>query len=394
MISRVKRPAWLLVAIPMFAVGWGANQFSPMLVVYRDELGLSDETRALLFGVYAVGLIPGLLLGGRASDRRGRRQVVVPFVLLSPIATLALVLFREEVVGLAAGRTLAGVCSGVVFGAATAWVRELSIGEATGVAARRAAVALTCGFAIGPLVASVVAEYAAHPLWVPYLPHLALGAAAGLLILPAREPEVARSGTVHRRLVPTACRSPRFARTVAIVAPWVFASASIPFAVLPGEVGGDSGGAILLAGVAGSLALLTGVAIQPVARRLEDRRALAAGAVGLLATAVGLGVGVVALAEESRALVMLSAPLFGIGYGCVLISGLRETERIADPAELGATVSVFYALTYVGFATPYVVGFLNGPLGNGGALAVLAGVGLATLAVSAPATVQPVGARD
>ena len=385
MISWVKRAAWPSVAVSMFAVGWGANQFAPMLVVYRDELGLSDRTRALLFGVYAVGLIPGLLLGGRASDRRGRRRVVVPFVLLSPIATLVLVLFREEVVGLAAGRMLAGVCSGVVFGAATAWLRELSIGEAAGVAARRAAVALTCGFAIGPLVASVVAEYAAHPLWVPYLPHLALGAAAALLILPAREPEVERSGAVRRRLVPTACRSPRFARTVAIVAPWVFASASIPFAVLPGEMGGDSAGAILLAGVAGSLALLTGVAIQPVARRLEDRRALAAGAVGLLATAVGLGVGVVALTDENRALVMLSAPLFGIGYGCVLISGLRETERIADPAELGATVSVFYALTYVGFATPYLVGLLNAPLGNGGALASLAVVALGTLALSASA---------
>lgn len=392
MMSWVKRGAWLLVAISMFAVGWGSNQFSPMLVVYRDELGLSDETRALLFGVYAVGLIPGLLLGGRASDRRGRRRVVVPFVLLSPIATLVLVLFRAEVVGLAAGRMLAGVCSGVVFGAATAWVRELSVGEAAGVAARRAAVALTCGFAIGPLVASVVAEYAPHPLWVPYLPHLALGAAAALLILPTREPEVERSGAVQRGFVPTACRSPRFARTVAIVAPWVFASASIPFAVLPGEVGGDSGGAILLAGAAGSLALLTGVAIQPAARRLEDRRALAAGAVGLIATVVGLGVGVVALADESRALVMLSAPLFGIGYGCVLISGLRETERIADPAELGATVSVFYALTYIGFATPYLVGLLNGPLGNGGALAALAGVGLGTLALSAGAD-HPAGSQ-
>jgi len=32
---------WQRVVIAMFAVAWGANQFSPMLVVYRDELGLS-----------------------------------------------------------------------------------------------------------------------------------------------------------------------------------------------------------------------------------------------------------------------------------------------------------------------------------------------------------------
>lgn len=373
------RAPWQRVALAMFAVGWGANQFSPMLVVYHDELGLSEQTLAILFGVYAAGLIPGLLLGGRASDRRGRRRAVVPFVLLSPIATLLLVLFRHEVAGLTVGRTLAGVCSGVVFGAATAWVRELSAGAPEGVAARRAAIALTCGFGLGPLAASIVADTAAHPLWVPYLPHLALGAAAAVLVLAAPDPAVVRDRAVQRTLVPAVCRSPRFLRTIVVVAPWVFASASIPFAVLPTAVGG---GSALLAGVAGAGALLTGVAVQPLARRLEDRRALAAGALGLVATAAGLGVGVLALEASSHALVLASAPLFGVGYGCVLISGLRETERVADPAELGATVSVFYALTYIGFATPYVVGVLNVPLGDEGALAVLAAAALASLAAS------------
>jgi MFS family permease len=60
---------WRRVALAMFAVGWGANQFSSMLVVYRDELGLGAGTLAALFGVYALGLVPGLLLGGPASDR-------------------------------------------------------------------------------------------------------------------------------------------------------------------------------------------------------------------------------------------------------------------------------------------------------------------------------------
>lgn len=369
----------------MFAVGWGANQFSPMLVVYRDELDLSDQTRALLFGVYAAGLIPGLLLGGSASDRHGRRAVVLPFVVLSPIATLLLVLFRHDIAGLAAGRTLAGVCSGVVFGAATAWVRELSSGEAEGVAAKRAAIALTCGFAIGPLVASIIAEVAAHPLWVPYVPHLILGTLAALLLLPAPEPDRYRVNT-PRLHIPAVCRTPRFTLTVVIVAPWVFASASIPLAVLPTEIGGGSGGAVLLAGVAGATALLTGVAIQPVARELEDARPLAAGAGGLMAMAAGLVVGILALNVSERVLVLLSAPLFGVAYGCVLISGLRETQRIADPGELGATVSVFYALTYVGFATPYLLGVLNGPLGEQGAFVALGGVALLSLAVSTQAS--------
>ena len=55
-----------------------------MLLAYGHELGMSTQTRALLFGLYAVGLIPALLVGGAASDRWGRRAVVLPFVALSP----------------------------------------------------------------------------------------------------------------------------------------------------------------------------------------------------------------------------------------------------------------------------------------------------------------------
>lgn len=42
-----------------------------------------------------------------------------------------------------------------------------------------------------------------------------------------------------------------------------------------------------------------------------------------------------------------------------------------------------YALSYLGFATPYVTDVLNGAFGDRGAFAVLAGLALACLAVSA-----------
>src|SRR5436189_126008 len=85
----------------MFAVGFGANQFTPMLVVYKHELALSAGTQDALFGVYAIGLVPGLLLGGRASDRFGRRPLVLGF------AALGLVMPARE--------TLATRASGPLF---------------------------------------------------------------------------------------------------------------------------------------------------------------------------------------------------------------------------------------------------------------------------------------
>ena len=193
-VSRRSPHAWMRIAFAMFAVGWGANQFSPMLIVYRHELRLTAGEVAGLFLVYALTLIPGLLIGGPASDRFGRRPVVWPFVALSPLATLLLVLGPRSLAMIAVGRALAGLCSGVVFGAATAWVQEVSPDE--GLSVRRSALALTGGFGLGPVMAAGLAQWVSDPLVVPYLPHLVIGAAAAAVL--AGTPEGApasRNGT-------------------------------------------------------------------------------------------------------------------------------------------------------------------------------------------------------
>ena len=143
----------------MFSVGWGANQFSSLLVAYRDELEMSAQTRAFLFGVYAVGLVPALLVGGAASDRWGRRAVVLPFVVLSPLATVLLIVEHDSVPGLAVARLLAGACSGVVFAAASAWVAELwPSTRPPAPRPRGQRSSLSAGFGLGPLVAGLIGE--------------------------------------------------------------------------------------------------------------------------------------------------------------------------------------------------------------------------------------------
>lgn len=368
---------WRRVALAMFAVGWGANQFSSMLVVYRDELGLGAGTLAALFGVYALGLVPGLLVGGPASDRYGRRPLLLVFVALSPVATLGLVLGRHGAEGLALARLLAGACSGVVFAAGSAWMQELSAGTPVGTGARRAAVALTAGFGSGPVVAALLAQWVGHPLVVPYLPHLVLGVVA-IAGLPGAH-ETVRGGAGRVRLtLPAAVRTARFGRVVAPTAPWVFASAAISFAVLPGRVGHV---AVAVSGLVTGLTLGTGVAVQPFARRLEDRHPLRAGQLGLGLAAAGTLLGALAVREQALGLVLAAALPLGAAYGLCLVSGLRESERLARPDERGATLAVFYALTYVGFAAPYLLAALAHRTGDAGALAVVAGAAALTAVV-------------
>jgi len=381
-VARRSPRAWMRIAFAMFAVGWGANQFSPMLIVYRHELRLTAGEVAGLFLVYALTLIPGLLIGGPASDRFGRRPVVWPFVALSPLATLLLVLGPRSLAMIAVGRALAGLCSGVVFGAATAWVQEVSPDE--GLSVRRSALALTGGFGLGPVVAAGLAQWVSDPLVVPYLPHLVIGAAAAAVLAGTPEGAASRSSArvrpvaTERRWPPAAVRTRQFWLAVAPGSPLVFGSVALAIVVLPEEV---TSARTLSAGFAGLMTVLSfaaGVAVQPFARRLRDM--LAGVVAGLVCAAAGCAVGIAAVASGDRVLAGVAAVFLGLAYGLCLVSGLRQAEHMASPDERGAVIACYYAVAYLGFAVPYLAAGLGALAGKSGAFVALTAI-IAALAL-------------
>jgi MFS family permease len=422
-VTDIRRSAtnWRRVGFAMFAVAWGANQFSPLLIVYRHDLRLGAGVLAGLFGVYAAALIPGLLIGGPVSDRVGRRPVVIPFVAASPVATLLLMIGPRSLPVIVAGRALAGLCSGVVFGSATAWVQELSDDPA--VSARRSAVALCAGFGLGPAAASMLAQWAGDPLVLPYLPHLVIGVAGVAVVWRAPEtggaqahgpaqarvhgPTSARAQAdgrpsaraqargrasaraqargrasaraqargragIARRWLPRAVRTRRFWLAVAPAAPWVFGSATLAFVVLPQEVTSAGRLSVGFAGLVTTVTVGGGLAVQPLARRLEGRRRLAGNVAGLGCMVAGSVLAIAAVTTSDRAIAIACAVLFGGTYGLCLVSGLRESERLADRREHGAVVACFYVLTYVGFAGAYLADGLNAVIGRAGTFVALA----------------------
>lgn len=381
--------AWIPVAVAMFAIGWGANQFVSLLVAYRRDEGLSAVDVSALVGVYALGLIPALLVLGPVSDARGRGPVLRAAAVLSVLATGVLLL--DHLWALYAGRLLAGVASGAAFAAGSAWVRELS-GPAwdpttvPGTGARRAATALSAGFGLGPLVAGLVAQWAPHPLTVAYLPHLVLALAVlGPLwrapeTVPRRDTRVPLRTAVRVRSV----AHPRFRRLVVPVAPWVFTAATVSLAVLPGLLAEGGGAAaeyaVAVNAVVAGLTLGTGVLVQPLARRLAAQNTRPAARLGTAAVLVGLLVAVGYALHPTPWLLVPTALLLGAGYGCCLVAGLLETQRVAAPHELAGLTGVFYALTYLGFAAPLVLAALTSVAPYPVLLAALAGVAALTLA--------------
>jgi hypothetical protein len=369
----------------MFAVGWGANQFSSLLLAYKLHRGLSGGTGDALFGVYALGLIPALLLLGPISDARGRRLITCGAGALSGVATCALIAGEHSLALLYLGRLFAGAASGAAFAAGTAWVKELSVPPHDMTAdaeagARRAAIAISAGFGLGPLVAGLLAQWAPDPLLVAYLPHLAVVA---LILAPGlRAPETvpATNRNATRSVLVASAFTPRFRRVVSPAAPWVFVAPSVAFAVLPAMVATELGHfQIGFAALTAALTLATGVLIQPLARRIDRAQPGRGLITGLVAVLAGLALAALAVAVGSWPLALPADMLLGGGYGLCLVSGLLEVQALAAPGELASLTAIFYALTYVGFAAPIAIAELEHLMRP--AVVLLTGVGLLTLVV-------------
>jgi hypothetical protein len=93
------------------------------------------------------------------------------------------------------------------------------------------------------------------------------------------------------------------------------------------------------------------------------------------------------VATSDRVVAGAAAVLFGLAYGLCLVSGLRQAEHLANPAERGAVIACYYALAYLGFAAPYLVDGLSALVGKTGAFvaltAIIAGLTLWTAGYAA-----------
>lgn len=385
------QPGWAAAAFAVFACGWGGNQFTPLLVMYR-EAGWSVLTVDALLGAYVVGLVPGLLCAGVLSQRYGRKPVMLAGTVASLVASLLLAV--GGVPAIAAGRFVTGVGVAVAMAVGSTWVTELSVRSGDGAAAgtRRGALWLTLGFGLGAGVAGALAQWGPSPWHLPYLVHagLALLALPPLLRLPETRGIVPgtgpRSGAAARlrgpRLGPV--RHPRFLRVIAPMAPWIFGSAGVAYAILPQLVGERLG----TWGLAYSTLLTVctlgaGALVQPVAKRLDRSTSARGVLIGMVLMSCGLAVSALAAVVRSPATALVAAIVLGAAYGIAVVSGLLELQRMVVPSDLAAMTGVYYALAYLGFLLPSILALLSGVASYPvllAALVVLAAAGTATIA--------------
>ncbi|OBG89501.1 MFS transporter permease [Mycobacterium sp. NS-7484] len=365
--TRHRMSPWLAVAIAVFCIGWGGNQFTPLLIAYAQHSGYTRVDVDILLGAYVLGLIPGLLIASTLSDRHGRRNVMAAGVISAALGSVVLAIGDYwGFPALFVGRLFSGVAVGIAMAVGSAWIAELSRppydDASAGAGARRASICLSLGFGVGPLCAGLLTVYAPLPLVLTYLVHAAL--CVPVLWAVWNRTVETRDRTTSRPFldglkVPAAGHR-RFLHVVVPMAPWIFGSAAIAYAVVPALVADRLGSWALLYTV--GLTVLTlgcGVLIQPVARRLDDVSSSRAVVVSMALMALGIFAAVATAVTRSAVIAALVAMLLGSAYGIAIVSGLLEIQRIAPPDELAGISGVYYSLAYLGFLLPAVLAALE-----------------------------------
>ncbi|MCD7101065.1 MFS transporter [Pseudoclavibacter sp. 13-3] len=405
-----KRPDWLAAAGVLFAVAWGGNEFTPLLAMYRIHEHMSAQSVNVLLGAYVLGIIPALLIGGPLSDLRGRRPLMHLAPALSIAGSLLLMFGGESHMLLFVGRIFSGLALGLVMAVGSSWIKELSMrpysttGDA-GAGARRATMALTVGFALGAVVAALLAQFTPIPEIAPYAVNIVLTGLLWLLLLGTPETNASITGiplggdrnaatasapaprheSLRDALRLKEAVSPRFLLVVLPMAPWVFGAAASAYAVLPSLVMDQVPGfEVAFAGILCFVALTFGVLSQQLARKFIKPHSQRAIASAMCAVIVGVLIAALSAFTHSMVITIIAAAALGFAYGLLLIAGLQETQRNARPEHLGGMVGVYYSLTYLGFFIPAILSALA-PMISYGAMflggAVIAAVSVVLIVV-------------
>ena len=375
------------VAYIFAVVMMGTTMPTPLYPTMSAAFGFGSAATTVLFAVYAVGVVAGLVVFGNLSDTLGRRPVLALALVLSVVSALLFLVAGlptdgagpdatgGSTVGLVlmyAGRVLSGFAAGIFTGTGTVTVMENAPAGRATLAAAVATAANIGGLGLGILVSGCVAAMVATPLTWPFIVHAVMLAVAGLL-LPGVRDRVVRDrshGWLPRPQVPgvpVSVRSLFVASVPVVVAGYtvcgVFSSLVPNF--MDHELGIRSPATVAL--VTAALFVASAVA-QIVLRDLRDRVLVVTGSVLLIVCAV---TAIVALSADSLVLLLVASVCGGVGQGLTFMTGMRAMTSQVPAEQRTAVTTSYFIVGYIALAVPAMLaGFLTVPLGLVGSTTV------------------------
>jgi predicted MFS family arabinose efflux permease len=365
--------AWTwLAAWPIASVFMLANVAAPLYVVWQAEFGFSKGTLTAIFCWYMVGLSASLLVSGRASDRLGRKAILIP-ALIAGLAAAVIFATAQGVVALSVARVLAGAANGALVSAGTAAVTDLAGGDRKRLAALLGSLGVAVGTGLGPLWGGLLSETLPGPTTTVFWVQIALLLSAIAVV--AKMPLSRRStappeasglrGWVRVPRVPAAARR-RLLAAIAVAGPGLATTSfmlSLAPSLLTEQLGTDNR---VVAGAVAAVAFTASIVSQSLLRGLSVARLMAVSGAGTVGSAAAL---IAAVATASPILLLAAAASGGVAQGLGLLGGLSMLNEAVPSGELAeANAALNISIYALAGALSLALGYLSDVVGLGAAI--------------------------
>ncbi|WP_052114416.1 MFS transporter [Pseudomonas saudiphocaensis] len=334
----------------------GTALISPLYPLYQEAWQLRTSDISLIYILYMLGALSGLLFMGRLSDTLGFRTVMLLGLLLGWGGTL-LTTLAWDLTSLNTGRFAVGLSSSLIVTSATVGLMQISRPDNAQWVSMMTSFLLAFGFGLGPLTGGVIGQWLPYPLVVTYIPTLLLcllGIYALLRIELAPHVPPASGTLGWRTFLPRltgTSRADAWPFILTCACPFfafgmfgLYASLSPLFLekMLPWHgpvVSGTAIGVILLASAVTQLACA----------RLPVRWC---GSLGLLAVVISNALLVLNFRAGSSLIFSLGVSATALAHGLCLLGGISMVNRIASPAQRSGLISTYLVCGYVGSIAP------------------------------------------
>jgi MFS family permease len=332
---------------------------TPLWSGFAQHDRFSSLTITIVFAAYAVAVALSLFLAGHLSDWYGRRGMVALGLALNVISAVVFVVW-PELPGLFVARVVSGLGVGVVTATATAWLAELDAARRPARGRGRgqivAAAANLGGLGLGGLVAGVLAQWAGHPLTLPFL---ALGGAMVLALLTiSAAPETHTSPLARPRYRPQHVSVPPGSRArffgAGVGAMITFALFGLITSLAPSFLAGTLHQPSRALAGAVSFAMFAAAAIAQTMAGARPARQLLARAIPALLIGIALLTVAVWLPSPSFGLFLVGDLIAGAGAGMMFKGGIGTVSEISLPEHRAEALAGLYLAAYVGLAGPVV----------------------------------------